>query len=387
VNQWLAILTTMTMSFFLCALALAVVALAQPQIYSRFTLDGEKGGSTLMGVGPLAATASGFSFVDGVARSGPEPVSISLDWSGQSGFEFGCYVSVWLRFAVQNARLVNASLLTTQTVNITTAFNATDNAASFTAYFTRNGMPSSKQLSVPGLGAIWRRLTVGYCGNTYYIRVYALDGGGVADEKPQATTSPTSVPSSNSLVLGGAVYPQIIELKDLVLFRPRSAIELMTEAWDEQVARHYNPNAVSIQPTTTTITSMATTPETIGGTSAPPNLSSSIGSTSLLASTATASIISGESTSSLAVMTDDETTHKSGDDGLLIGGAIGGALVLIAILAIVVTVVWRQRRRQIQPSRLANYGVVPPAACAEYSDVGDVRSRSVYEAASSKLEA
>lgn len=102
----------------------------------------------------------GFSFGGGVAKSGSGLGSISLDWSSQGGFEFGFYVSVWLRFVGQG--VVDTGLLTSQTLNITCMYEAADDYASFTAGFVRDGMRVTMTLLAADIGTTWRRLTVGH---------------------------------------------------------------------------------------------------------------------------------------------------------------------------------------------------------------------------------
>jgi hypothetical protein len=369
--------------FFSFIVMVAVAVLAQPEIFSRFALDSVQNGSLLTSnEGPLNATAVGFSFDRGVAKSGNDRALISLDWSGH-GFVHGAYISVWLRFAVRNASLDATSLLTSETVNITVSFDAIDNVASFAANFVKNGASTVTRVGpVRGFGATWRRLTVGYSGGVYYMRVYTFDLNGMVDvdEMPLTTSSTTSVPPSSSLVLGGTFFPQQVEFKDLVLFRPRNVSDPMTAAFDERVARQYDPTviggSVATGPTATrTPTTAATTPTaTTTATKAKP--------TGTLTNTAS---ILGPNSMSPSTPTDVAVTMTD-DDSLLIGGAVGGG-VLAMIVTLLLAVAWHRRQRHNQPSHPADYGVVA-SAVAEYTDVADVRSqgRSEYEAASSKLE-
>lgn len=361
---------------FAFALLLPVV-LAQPEIFSRFALDdGEIGASTLIdSVGPLTAAVAGISFVGGVARSGPDPASISLDWSSQVGFESGSYVSVWLRFVGLGTSLSETRLLTSQTVNITAAFDAADNDASFVAGSVVSGVAT---LPVRGIGATWRRLTIGYCGRVYYLRVYRFGASGVADEMPQAATSTIPVPSS--VVLGGLFFPQQLEFKDVVLFRPRNVTDVMTPAWDEQAARQYSPSVVAstvtAPPATTMLVTVGTTMMAATTTamatatkSAPtsvPTLTQIGTSAPLVTASATTSIASVATTSSAAPLTNGP---KSDDDSVLVGGAVGGgcALVLIAIVVLAI-VVWHRRRRQSVASAAVDHDVVPPPAVQRHSE-------------------
>jgi hypothetical protein len=358
-------------------------------------------------VGQLNASFVGVTFANSTARTATEMglSTISLDLTNR-GLSDGFYVSFWFRFA-RTAVLAETRLLTSQSINLSVAFDALGNV-NLRSVFVQNTSVSSIA-SAQTSGASWDRITVGFTGTSTYMRAFRFDLGNVVDQLPSVT--PTSrLRRSTSLVLGGTFNPQQLEFKDLVLFLPRNSTDVMSPAFDETVARQYNPNpsVPTLPPPPTILTTMATRmPTTAASLSSGPagtivpaseeplstgvvsfTVVGSTESTPTDASTSSASIatsavesLSAPSPSSFRAAS-PSTVSSSAAYWSLIGGIVGGCVALALIVVVALVVWYRRRNRGSAPAGPppSEYGMIAYVrSSSEYDDVASVRSKQQAE--------
>jgi hypothetical protein len=337
------------------------------------------------------------------------PSTISVDLAN-SGHNDGFFVSFWFR-SLRNVFLSETLLLTSQSVNVSITVVLGD--VVFKAVFVQNDMKNTATILLNESSGSWCRLTVGFSGSLTYMRVFKFDVVDMADRAPSVAPTSSSVLPSTTMVVGGTFDPQQLEFKDLVLFWPRNSTLMTTAAFDEMLAREYNPTPRTLLTTDLSFgPTILSSSAGIGTTLHATEMSKSVDSFD--AATTDRSASAGSSVVSMPIVTSVESfsaplssssssasensilnttagaslsaiSQSPTIDGPLIGGIVGGlALIVIGSL-----VIWYFRRRAPAQSPASEYGVAAVRSSnewskqSEYSDVADVRGR--YNEYASKL--